>query len=130
MKDGPKKKKRTRGDMHALIDADYFGYRDEDNGDLVKAEAVAEKKGNLHIYTPLNMNDCVHITSRYWEYINVMRGSNDLLCTVPYNNFHFICVSLNTIPAIDAAMEEYHAEKRRRIESTGGMIMLLICCVT
>ena len=37
--------------MHKLIDADYFGYRDEDNGDLLKAEALAEKLGT---YSAIN----------------------------------------------------------------------------
>eukprot|EP01026_Neomeris_dumetosa_P049088 TRINITY_DN4261_c0_g2_i1.p2 TRINITY_DN4261_c0_g2~~TRINITY_DN4261_c0_g2_i1.p2 ORF type:complete len:277 (-),score=56.66 TRINITY_DN4261_c0_g2_i1:137-967(-) len=36
--------KRTRHDMFKLIDADYYGFRDEDDGILVKVEAEAEQK--------------------------------------------------------------------------------------
>jgi pre-mRNA-splicing factor ISY1 len=35
-------KKRTRGDMYKGIDPDYYGFRDEDDGVLVAAEAAAE----------------------------------------------------------------------------------------
>lgn len=42
-KEGPRKLRRTRFDMHKAIDADYFGFRDEDDGVLVKLEAAAEK---------------------------------------------------------------------------------------
>lgn len=40
----PETLKRTRGDLHKLIDADYYGYKDEDDGLLVKLEAQQEKK--------------------------------------------------------------------------------------
>eukprot|EP01025_Chloroclados_australasicus_P047478 TRINITY_DN5327_c0_g1_i2.p2 TRINITY_DN5327_c0_g1~~TRINITY_DN5327_c0_g1_i2.p2 ORF type:complete len:276 (-),score=49.35 TRINITY_DN5327_c0_g1_i2:188-1015(-) len=36
--------KRTRHDMYKLIDADYYGFRDEDDGILVKVEAEAEQR--------------------------------------------------------------------------------------
>lgn len=31
------------------IDADYYGYRDEDDGIIVPLELEAEKKGGLHV---------------------------------------------------------------------------------
>ena len=43
-KTGPRKLRRTRFDMHKAVDADYYGFRDEDDGILVKVEAVAERK--------------------------------------------------------------------------------------
>eukprot|EP00164_Ancoracysta_twista_P021505 GFYU01039120.1.p2 GENE.GFYU01039120.1~~GFYU01039120.1.p2 ORF type:complete len:111 (+),score=39.83 GFYU01039120.1:70-402(+) len=39
----PPQKKRTRGDLYKSIDADYYGYRDEDDGVLVGVETRAEK---------------------------------------------------------------------------------------
>lgn len=39
----PDSKKRTRGDLYKLIDADYYGYKDEDDGLLVKLESAQEK---------------------------------------------------------------------------------------
>lgn len=43
-KTGPRKLRRTRFDMHKAVDADYYGFRDEDDGILVKVEAEAEAK--------------------------------------------------------------------------------------
>eukprot|EP00466_Bigelowiella_natans_P020826 jgi/Bigna1/57507/fgenesh1_pm.17_\ len=37
-------KRRTRGDLHKLVDAQYYGYGDEDDGYLVKLEAKVETK--------------------------------------------------------------------------------------
>jgi len=37
-------KKRTRGDLHKLVDAEYYGYGDEDDGLLTKIEAKVEGK--------------------------------------------------------------------------------------
>ncbi|EFJ14773.1 hypothetical protein SELMODRAFT_423378 [Selaginella moellendorffii] len=44
--DKPKesKKKRSRHDMFKCIDADYYGYRDEEDGMLVEVERVAEAR--------------------------------------------------------------------------------------
>lgn len=36
--------KKTRYDLYKMIDADYYGYRDEDDGRLVKLERKEEKK--------------------------------------------------------------------------------------
>lgn len=38
------KRKRNRHDLYKRIDADYYGYRDEEDGVLVKVEAAAEKE--------------------------------------------------------------------------------------
>lgn len=43
----PAPPRKTRGEMMKDIDADYYGYRDDDDGLLLPLEAVAEKKGNL-----------------------------------------------------------------------------------
>jgi len=40
----PEEKRRTRGELHQLIDADYYGYRDDDDGLLVKLEKKQEEK--------------------------------------------------------------------------------------
>jgi pre-mRNA-splicing factor ISY1 len=42
-KAAPRKLRRTRFDMHKAVDADYYGFRDEDDGILVKVEAEAER---------------------------------------------------------------------------------------
>ena len=37
-------KAATRGELQRRVDADYYGYRDEDDGVLVKVEKIAEEK--------------------------------------------------------------------------------------
>ena len=41
---GPSKVRRTRGQLMKNIDADYYGYRDEDDGVIVPLEAELEEK--------------------------------------------------------------------------------------
>lgn len=43
-KEGPRVLRRSRYDMHKAIDADYYGFRDEDDGVLVREEAAAERR--------------------------------------------------------------------------------------
>ena len=43
-KEGPRVLRRSRYDMHRAIDADYYGFRDEDDGVLVREEADAERR--------------------------------------------------------------------------------------
>mmetsp|Transcript_21954 Transcript_21954/g.50595 ORF Transcript_21954/g.50595 Transcript_21954/m.50595 type:complete len:280 (+) Transcript_21954:67-906(+) len=43
--EAPAPPRRTRGDMFKNITPDYYGYRDEDDGVLVRKEAAAEKRG-------------------------------------------------------------------------------------
>jgi pre-mRNA-splicing factor ISY1 len=43
-KEAPKPVKRSRKDMYSGIDHDYYGFRDEEDGLLLKVEAAAEKK--------------------------------------------------------------------------------------
>lgn len=41
-REAPRQVRRTRADMHRAIDADYYGFRDEEDGILEKVEAEAE----------------------------------------------------------------------------------------
>lgn len=41
-KEAPRQVRRTRAEMHRAIDADYYGFRDEEDGILEKVEAAAE----------------------------------------------------------------------------------------
>jgi pre-mRNA-splicing factor ISY1 len=38
--------RRTRYDMYQRIDADYYGYRDDEDGLLENLEKEAEERGN------------------------------------------------------------------------------------
>ena len=44
--------RKTRGELMKNIDADYYGYRDEDDGVLIPLEEEFEKKSkHLCVYT-------------------------------------------------------------------------------
>jgi pre-mRNA-splicing factor ISY1 len=43
------KKKRTRHELYQGIDADYYGFRDEDDGVLLELEAAAQKKRSVEV---------------------------------------------------------------------------------
>merc|ERR1719494_483267 len=45
--DPPKAPRKNRAELYKLIDADYYGYRDEDDGVLVPLEEEAEKKARF-----------------------------------------------------------------------------------
>ena len=42
-REAPKVVRKTRFQMHKAIDPDYYGFRDEEDGVLVRVEAEAEK---------------------------------------------------------------------------------------
>ena len=41
----PAPPRKTRGELYKDVDADYYGYRDEDDGVLVPLEQEVEKEG-------------------------------------------------------------------------------------
>ena len=41
----PKAARKTRGELAKFVDADYYGYRDEDDGVIVPLEQEEERKG-------------------------------------------------------------------------------------
>ncbi len=43
-KEAPRQLRRTRHQMYQHINADYYGFRDEEDGVLEKVEAEAERK--------------------------------------------------------------------------------------
>ncbi len=42
--------RKTRGDLVKYVDADYYGYRDEEDGVIVPLEQEAERKGQSVSY--------------------------------------------------------------------------------
>lgn len=48
--------KRTRNDLYQGVDVDYYGYRDEDDGLLVKLEKIQEDKGFLKLFMYIVIN--------------------------------------------------------------------------
>ena len=45
----PPPPRKTRAEMMKFIDADYYGYRDEDDGVLVPLENEHEKNSKIHV---------------------------------------------------------------------------------
>lgn len=50
-KEAPRQIRRTRHQMYRHIDADYYGFRDDEDGVLVKVEGPAEKKMRTQVKT-------------------------------------------------------------------------------
>ena len=44
----PKPSRKTRGELARNVNADYYGYRDEDDGVIVPLEQEEEKEGMLY----------------------------------------------------------------------------------
>lgn len=44
----PPPPRRTRADLMRDVDADYYGYRDDDDGLLIPLEKEAEKEGEIY----------------------------------------------------------------------------------
>lgn len=55
----PKPPRKTRGELAKYVDADYYGYRDEDDGTIVPLEQEEEKKGQVHCLSLLVGVMCV-----------------------------------------------------------------------
>ena len=43
---------KDRKDLYRLIDTDYYGYRDDEDGALVPSESIAERQGMLTTFDP------------------------------------------------------------------------------
>lgn len=56
-KEAPRQIRRTRHQLYAHIDADYYGFRDEEDGVLEKVEAVAEKTLRAQVRTCDTLKD-------------------------------------------------------------------------
>lgn len=48
-KTGPAEDKKNRYELHQLVNADYYGYGDDDDGKLVAAESKAEKRVRVQV---------------------------------------------------------------------------------
>lgn len=46
--------RKTRTELMREIDADYYGYRDDDDGLLLPLEIEAEKKGKMNKIAPFH----------------------------------------------------------------------------
>lgn len=55
--EGRRKKKRTRGQIFQHISPDYFGWRDEEDGVLVREEAAAESKARAIAVTEWHLRE-------------------------------------------------------------------------
>ena len=49
-KEAPRQIRRTRHQMYRHIDADYYGFRDDEDGVLEKVEAPAEKRMRAQVW--------------------------------------------------------------------------------
>ena len=59
-KEAPRQVRRTRHQLLQLIDADYYGFRDEEDGLLVQLEKDAEVKLRAEVKLLASL-ECVHV---------------------------------------------------------------------
>ena len=55
-KEAPRQIRRTRHQMYRHIDADYYGFRDDEDGVLEKVEAPAEKRMRAQVWQHATSN--------------------------------------------------------------------------
>lgn len=55
----PAPPRKTRGELMKDIDADYYGYRDDDDGVLIPLEKKAERKGVYNFLLFFKVHVCV-----------------------------------------------------------------------
>ena len=63
--------RKTRGELARKVDADYYGYRDEDDGVIVPLEQEAEKGGVLCVCVCVRVcvRVCVCVCVRVCAYV-------------------------------------------------------------
>lgn len=72
----PPPARKTRGELMKHIDADYYGYRDEDDGRIIPLEQEMEKKGivptGINIMKMCNVDILHHILKLIIKFITIM----------------------------------------------------------
>lgn len=58
----PPPPRRTRADLMRDVDADYYGYRDDDDGLLIPLEKEAEKEGKVY-----HQHHCLTLIPSFWD---------------------------------------------------------------
>ena len=80
-KEAPRQIRRTRHQMFRHIDADYYGFRDDEDGVLEKVEAPAEKR--MRAQVGFGTRDSPHPCVRRWRPLHMhanKRACNEMLC--------------------------------------------------
>jgi hypothetical protein len=106
-KEAPKIVRKTRFQMHKSITPDYYGFRDEEDGVLVKVEAVAERAIQAQV---AEQGCCVCTSTRVCESVCVFVCMHVCVCT------HKACAHINASTAcvwVFACLHDY--EKAGRI---------------
>ena len=66
------KVKRTRAELYRNVDADYYGYRDDEDGELEPLEQLAEERGTVSGVVLLRNERAVRMTptgQRNWRWM-------------------------------------------------------------
>lgn len=67
----PPPPRKTRADLIKNINADYYGYRDEDDGILIPMEQEKQKKSMSDVDTLVRKSLKYHSWSLFWKFITV-----------------------------------------------------------
>ena len=75
-KEAPRQIRRTRHQMYRHIDADYYGFRDDEDGVLEKVEAPAEKRMRAQVnYLQITAHRCILGMQQHMLYCKVVQLS-------------------------------------------------------
>lgn len=85
--------RRTRHEMYKFIDADYYGFRDEEDGMLLPVEAEAQK--DMQAEVSLILRHC--LSCGYGQSPNLRRRSANRCC--PKLNWNVTSVPRRTPPS-------------------------------
>jgi pre-mRNA-splicing factor ISY1 len=111
-----KSEKATRVDLLKRVDADYYGYRDEEDGVLVALERDAEARGEICDMVAMAWSDqklktewLEHFGTRdpHAGLLNPPRVSEEAVCVAPV----YVHVSVPSPHAIEHAL----VERRKRV---------------
>lgn len=78
--EAPQAPRKTRGDLFQYVDADYYGYRDEDDGVLLPLEAEAEKESIARAVREWEERKSQQTTSAF---LSSLEGEKDLYAVEP-----------------------------------------------
>ena len=78
-----KKARKNRSDLQRSIDADYYGFRDEDDGELVRLETEAEDRARDQLVEQWELEQMAGGAPRPLESGAGEEGSEEFLAYVP-----------------------------------------------
>ncbi len=119
------RKKRSRHEIYQHIDADYYGFRDEDDGLLPLLEAKAEEKGTfIHTHAYIHMHTIKHTHIHAYIIVCIQHKAcvhtnhSVSLSLLFFTNSHIrSCLCVFVFTAVKEALQSWKADELERKKS-------------